>query len=210
MLTPRQREVLDFLHYRKATTGLMPSTREIQQEFGFCSQTAAIDLLRALERKGVLRRLPGVARGIILTEPSSATGTVISIPLYGAIAAGFANNASEMHGEFLKIDSAATGLGSAKGCFALRVRGDSMIDAHILDGDYVILDSIRTPRHRDVVAALIDGETTLKRLMIDGQHRWLKAENRGFPDLIPADSLQIQGLMCALIRGHEAQRESAD
>ena len=209
MLTARQQEVLQFLQKSRQTTGLMPSTRGIQEEFGFSSQTAAMDVLRALERKGVLRRIPGVARGIVLTQPAAPPDTIVSIPLYGTIAAGYPGCSSESPGEFLRVDSAATGLGAAKGCFALRVRGDSMTNAHILDGDYVILDAVRPPQHRDVVAALIDGETTLKRLMVEQSNWWLKAENPRFPDLIPADSLQIQGVMCALIRGNEG-RESED
>lgn len=80
-----------------------------------------------------------------------------------------------------------------------------MTGAHILDGDYVILDSARPPRHNNIVAALIDGEITLKRLMLEGRQRWLKAENPHFPNLMAADSLQVQGVMRALIRGHDAK-----
>ena len=210
MLTERQKEVLEFLYESRNIAGLMPSTREIQVRFGFASQTAAVDVLRALERKGVLRRLPGVARGIILNEPALASSKVLYIPLRGVIAAGYANDSAELADEFLRVDAAATGLDSATGCFALRVDGESMTGAHILDGDYVILDSVRQPRHNDIVAALIDRETTLKQLMIEGTHRWLKAENPHFPNLIGADSLQVQGVMRALIRGQEARRESAD
>ena len=83
-------------------------------------------------------------------------------------------------------------------------------DSVELDGDYVIHDSARTPKHNDIVAALIDGETALKRLMVQGTQRWLKAENPRFPNLIAANSLQVQGVMRALIRGHEARRESMD
>lgn len=209
MLTPRQEEVLAFLRSSQAG-GLMPSTREIQLHFGFASQTAAVDVLRALERKGVLRRVPGKARGIVLTAHpgASRSANIVSVPLYGTIAAGYSDDSSQLSGEFLRVDKAASGLSSADGCFALKVRGDSMTGAHILDGDYVILDSRRQPRHRDIVAALIDGQTSLKRLMIDGPRRWLKAENPLFPDLIAAEELRVQGVMRGLMRGKEAERHS--
>ncbi len=208
MLTKRQEEVLNYLRASRDKSGVMPSTREIQVHFGFASQTAAVDLLRALERKGALRRLPGKARGIVLSDHVPGGNTMAAIPLHGIIAAGYARLAEESVGEYLRVDPVVTGLGRGEGCFALRVRGDSMVGAHILDGDYVILDSVRTARHGDIVAALIDGETTLKRLMIDGSHRWLKAENPQFPNLIPADELTVQGVMRALIRGHESYAES--
>ena len=83
--------------------------------------------------------------------------------------------------------------------FALRVRGDSMIDAHILDGDYVVLE-YKEPRPGDVVAALIDGETTLKRFVKKRGKPYLKAENEDYPDLVPVQELVIQGVMVALLR----------
>lgn len=214
MLTKRQEEVLVFLRDSRQEHGLMPSTREIQQHFGFASQTAAVDVLRALERKGSLRRLPGKARGIVLTEghdtPNPDAAAVLRLPLYGVVAAGFANETTQTTNDYIRVDAEACGLKSAAGCFALKVRGDSMIGAHILDGDYVIVDATRPPRHRDIVAALIDGQTTLKRLMIEGTHRWLKAENPLFPDLIAADELTVQGVMRGLVRGHEAERGNDD
>jgi repressor LexA len=83
--------------------------------------------------------------------------------------------------------------------FALRVRGDSMIDADINDGDTVIVEP-GTPKHGDIVAALIDGETTLKRFLIENGKPFLRAENEMFPDLIPARELIIQGVLVALLR----------
>jgi len=86
-----------------------------------------------------------------------------------------------------------------KKTFALRVRGDSMIDAHICSGDTVILE-VREPRKGDIVAALIDGETTLKRFVFENGQPYLHAENEDYPDLIPARELIIQGVMVALLR----------
>jgi repressor LexA len=83
--------------------------------------------------------------------------------------------------------------------FALRVRGDSMIDADINDGDTVIIEP-GTPKHGDIVAALIDGETTLKRLIKQGSKVYLKAENQNYPDLIPTTSLTIQGIAKSVMK----------
>lgn len=211
MLTKRQEEVLAFLVSSRDSIGLMPSTREIQEHFGFASQTAAVDVLRALERKGALKRLPGKARGIVLAGSDMPTAPpVLCLPLYGVVTAGYANETHELPGEYLRIDTEASGLRSADGCFALKVRGDSMIGAHILDGDYVIIDAKRTPRHRDIVAALIDGQTTLKRLMVEGTNLYLKAENAHFPNLIAAEELMIQGVMRGLVRGDDAVRHSEE
>lgn len=211
MLTKRQEEVLAFLVSSRDSIGLMPSTREIQEHFGFASQTAAVDVLRALERKGALKRLPGKARGIVLAGSDVPTvPPVICLPLYGVVAAGYANAMDELAGEYLRIDTEASGLTSADGCFALKVRGDSMIGAHILDGDYVVIDAKRPARHRDIVAALIDGQTTLKRLMVEGSKLYLKAENPHFPNLIAAEELMVQGVMRGLVRGDDAVRHAEE
>ena len=84
--------------------------------------------------------------------------------------------------------------------FALRVRGDSMIEAHILDGDIVILEDRKDVQNGDIVAALIDGETTLKRYVLEHGRPYLKAENPLYPNLVPARELRIQGVMVSLVR----------
>src|SRR5437868_14864404 len=91
--------------------------------------------------------------------------------------------------------------------FALRVRGDSMIGAHILDGDIVILEQSKDVHNGDIVAALIDGETTLKRYVVDHGRPYLKAENPRYPNLIPARELKIQGVMVSLVRKHERRKK---
>jgi repressor LexA len=214
MLTQRQQELLDFLRQHHRDTGIMPSTREIQKHFGFSSQTAAVSHLRALERKGVIERLPGKARALIFQgewrdpRPKSGSGVspvvspsdLIAIPLYGRIVAGMAEDSSQRAEGSVSVDPKAFGIPrNGEGTFALKVRGDSMINANSVDGDYVILEN-KEPRNRDIVAALIDGETTLKRYIIDQRTRYLKAENPDYPDLIPATELIIQGVMVGLMR----------
>lgn len=196
-LTERQRQILDHLRDQQRLTGLTPSTREIQRHFRFASQTAVMNHLRALERKGEIRRLPGKARAILL--PPSSRPSLAQIPILGCIPAGPASLQDQQAEGCLSVDLDSVGLQKNARTFALRVRGDSMTDAHILDGDIVVLE-FRDPLPGDVVAALIDGETTLKRYLVNRGKPFLKAENPRYPNLIPAAELVIQGVMIALVR----------
>ncbi len=197
-LTQRQREIVEYLKSAQRTTGVMPSTRELQHYFGFASQTAAMSHLRALERKGVIQRLPGKARAVVFPEELDRE-EIVDIPVYGQIAAGMAQDAEAEREGCISIDIASIGIPRSARTFALKVRGDSMIDAHICSGDTVILE-FREPRDGDIVAALIDGETTLKRFIMNKGKPFLRAENEEFPDLIPARELIIQGVLVALLR----------
>lgn len=199
-LTQRQQELLDYLKDQHAATGIMPSTREIQEHFGFASQTAAVSHLRALERKGVVRRLPNKARALTLVDEGGLEREpIVDIPIYGMIPAGYGDDTPPEPEGCLSVDARSIGLKPSDKTFALRVRGDSMIDAHICHGDHVILEQ-REPRNQDIVAALIDGETTLKRYVTENRKPFLKAENPDYPDLLPARELLIQGVMVGLVR----------
>ncbi|MFN0130254.1 MAG: transcriptional repressor LexA [Verrucomicrobiales bacterium] len=199
MLTARQQQLLDFIRSYHRTTGVMPSTREIQQHFGFASQTAAVSHLRALERKGAIKKLAGKARALVFPEDLGRSYS-FSVPVYGAIPAGFPTTADPAAADSqLAIDAALLGLSENAATFALRVRGDSMIDAHIVPGDFAIFEK-REARDGDIVAALIDGETTLKRLVHQEGKAFLKAENAAYPDLQPVNELLIQGVLVGLVR----------
>jgi repressor LexA len=203
MLTNRQQELLDYLRDYHSQTGLMPSTREIQHHFGFASQTAAVSHLRALEKKGVIQRVAGKARALVFPEELERE-EIVDVPIYGHIAAGMAAEAEQQQEGCLSIDITSLGIPRNAKTFALRVRGDSMIDAHIVSGDCVVLE-FREPRNGDIVAALIDGETTLKRFILKDGQPYLQAENEMYPDLTPARELIIQGVMVALLRRGEGK-----
>lgn len=202
-LTDRQRELLGYLRQYQRENGVMPSTRDIQRHFGFSSQTAAMSHLRALEKKGVIQRHSHKARAVVFPEDLERA-EILDIPLYGSIPAGYASAQEQEADGSIAVDVNTLGLGRSARAFALKVRGESMIGANICDGDMVILEA-KPPRPRDIVAALIDGETTLKRFLIKDGQPYLKAENPAFPDLIPAQELVIQGVMQALIR--QARRD---
>ena len=191
-LTQRQREVLEFVREWRSRKGKMPSTREIQRHFGFASQTAAVNHLKALERKGFLRRMPGDLLPVNESRFSE-------VPLLGAIPAGLPAYEEERSDGGVAIDLASIGVSDSSRTFALTVRGASMTGAHIQEGDVVVLE-YREPRDGDVVAALIDGETTLKRFVLEEGQPYLKAENPAYPDLLPATELIVQGVVVALTR----------
>ncbi len=206
-LTARQHEVLGYIQLHMREEGTWPSFREIQAHFGYQSTNAVMGHIRALERKGCISRVPGQARTFRINMdfdeehwPENAGG-VIEIPLYGSIAAGYPDGV-EAGGAIgqIKIDAGTAGLRRARHCFALKVRGDSMTGAGIFDGDIVIVEQ-RPPRHGDIVAALIDGETTLKRFINKkGRAPCLKAENKHYPELHPVSELVIQGVAKSLVR----------
>jgi repressor LexA len=200
-LTKRQQEVLDFVRDTQHRQGTSPTLREICAHFGFASPKAAADHLRALERKGALSRLPGRARSLRVVSPlQKFLQPVVNIPIYGSIPAGLAEKKEQHADGCISVDLGTLGLGSGDHLFALRVRGDSMTGKHIADGDLAILDGERAPRPNDVVAALIDGESTLKTFAIERGKAVLRAENPRFPTLIPAEELKVQGVMVALVR----------
>ena len=197
MLTDRQKDVLGFIQTEQREKGMTPSTREIQKHFGFASQTSVMQYIAALERKGFLDRHARKARALVTPMQKVR---ITDIPIYGEIPAGMSvltEQAAEGH---VSLDTGSANASKDGRTFALRVRGDSMIDAHILDGDIVILEDRSDAQNGDIVAALIDGETTLKRYVVERGRRFLKAENPLFPDLIPARELRIQGVMVSLVR----------
>ena len=214
-LTSRQEEILRFIDHHQRQNVYWPSIREIQERFGFKSTNAVMGHLRALERKGVLERIPGQARTFrILGEHSETTGhsghavqpqdnlsEVVDIPVLGDIAAGYPDRV-EPAGEIgrLQVDARTAGNAQRDRTFAIQVRGDSMVDAEIYEGDMIIVEP-REPRNGDIVAALIDGETTLKRFIKRGDGPpYLKAENKFYPELYPVAELSIQGVAKAVVR----------
>ena len=125
---------------------------------------------------------------------------ITDIPIYGQIPAGMATLTEQTIEGHVSLDARSVNASKNGRTFALRVRGDSMINAHILDGDIVILEDRKDVHNGDIVAALIDGETTLKRYVMEHGRPYLKAENPLYPDLTPARELRVQGVMVSLVR----------
>jgi repressor LexA len=203
MLTRRQKNVLDFIQSEQRGKGITPSTREIQKHFRFASQTSVMQYLAALERKGFLSRHARKARALITPVQKVR---ITDVPIYGQIPAGMSTLSEQIIEGHVSLDARSANVSNNGRIFALRVRGDSMIGAHIVDGDIVILEDRKDVQNGDIVAGLIDGETTLKRYVVEHGRPYLKAENPRYPDLTPARELRIQGIMVSLVRKQERKR----
>jgi repressor LexA len=193
-LTARQLEVLGFFNEQSQEGEPSPTYREICRRFGYKSPKAAFDHVVALEKKGFISRTKGSARGVRLVK------NVVGIPLLGCIAAGLPREALTASDERLNVDPISYGIRNRSRAFALRVAGNSMTGRQILDGDIVLIEQGVAPQNGDIVAALIDRESTLKTFIRRRGKVWLQAENPLCPDLIPVMDLQIQGVARAVIR----------
>ena len=196
-LTTRQQEVLTFVRRTELRRGEGPTTRELQAHFGFRSQTAAVKHIRALERHGMLDKTPGKARAVTTSPPRT---NLVQVPIFGTLPAGVPELLESQPEGFVAVDTVALGVSDNAVLFSTWVRGDSMINAHILDGDLAVFVGDREPQHGKIVAALIDGESTLKTYQREGNRVFLKAENPAYADLIPARELLIQGVLVHLQR----------
>lgn len=203
-LTRAQQRVLDFIEAETHAGRAAPTLREIAARFGFRSHRAAACHLEALKSKGFVESMPGKARSLRVVSPlAKLRNRIMDIPIFGSIPAGFARSREQEAAGCVSVDIQSVGFKPTRNTFALRVAGDSMMGRHILEGDIVVLEHGPDPRPGDIVAALIDGESTLKTFVQKNGKPYLKAENPKYPDLIPAQELMIQGVFRALIRKAE-------
>jgi repressor LexA len=192
--------VLAFIEQYQDENDRPPTIREIQDHCGFKSPRAVSYILEKLEAARLIIR-QAHSRGIHLTKPKKiADGLGIQLPLFASIPAGMpeAFDGTEAP-ETLRFIPTTLGISNTQRAFAVRVQGDSMVDAGIFSGDIVVLEQ-KEARPGDIVAALIDGENTLKRLVKDGSRIYLKAENILYPNLHPVERLDIQGVVVSVLR----------
>jgi repressor LexA len=198
MLTERQDQILDFVKNHQRMHGVPPSTRQIGRQLD-ASQATVMGHLRALAKKSQLEKLADGKWGL---KAAGVQTHLFEAPVYGSIPAGLPAMQEQTPDDTITVDPALFGVRRARPdhFWFLRVRGDSMIDAHILDGDLVALER-REPRPGDIIAALVDDtETTLKRLVREGGRHLLRAANPRYADIIPTRSLESQGVVVGLIR----------
>ena len=196
-LTPRQQEILDFIKNSLEVLGAPPTRAEIAQAFGFASPNAAEEHIRALAKKGVINLEPGSARGIRLVEQ-------LGLPLIGSVAAGSPILAVENIQHRYQLDPH---LFAPKADYLLKVRGNSMIDAGIFDGDLLAVHRTSEAKNGQVVVARIEDEVTVKRYQKRGTVVELIAESEGYDPIIvdtKRQALEIEGLAVGLIRGGQA------
>jgi repressor LexA len=213
-LTPRQRRILDVIRDAVRRRGYPPSVREIGEAVGLTSSSSVAHQLTALERKGYLRRDPNRPRAVEVRSPQEAPAATTSgdfvdpsdsgdarptptyVPLVGRIAAGGPILAEQSVEDVLPLPRQLVGDGNL---FLLQVRGDSMIGAAIADGDWVVVRQQPVADNGDIVAAMIDGEATVKTYRRRDGHVWLIPHNPAF-EPIPGDEATVLGRVTAVLR----------
>src|SRR5437870_6886848 len=199
-ITARQRRVLDYIKHYFDVHQEAPTIAEIGKEFGMSSSASVHHVISILEREGLIRRIPNVSRGIELVNESAEDN--YEIPLLGVVAAGEPIEAV-LNYETVCIPRDMLRQGRM---FALRVRGDSMIDEQIREDDYVVVQSQQTADNGQTVIALTDGtDTRVKRLYRGRNHVRLEAANPRYKPIIvrPPERLQIQGVVVGVIRKYK-------
>ncbi len=206
-LSPRQRDVLDFISSTLSHRQVPPTYREIGDALGIASTNGVADHVKALIKKGYLKKIDpgpdgaGVARGLQLTDKAGTKrrGAVVSVPLVGSVAAGQPILAEENYERTLHFDR---GLVPDGVIFALQVRGESMIEEGIHDGDFVIVKQQSTARNGDIVVALVDGDATVKHFFREGARIRLQPANADMEPIYvdSTNTTLIQGLVVGVYR----------
>ncbi len=197
-LTERQRDVLQFIENRIADDGVAPTLQEIADAFGFRSTASAQKHVAHLERKGFLERRKHQKRGLVLAAAESGSPAAVDLPLFGAVAAG---SPIESLPDDERVSVPAEFLRSGDH-YVLVVRGESMIDDGVHDGDLVVVQRTQTAADGEMVVALVSGEVTLKRIYRDNDFTVrLQPSNPAVPVILaPAAEVEIQGLVVGLLR----------
>ena len=198
LLTPRQQEIFALIKEHIKKTGMPPTRAEIALKFGFRSANSAEEHLRALARKGFIELIPGTSRGIRLVE--STPSDDYKLPVVGRVAAGYPMLAIEHVEEYCSIDPSGF---QTRPDYLLRVRGESMRDAGILNGDLLAVKSTQDITDGQIVVARIDDEVTVKRFRRIGSTIYLSPENPTFPTMkIDLDKVDffIEGLGVGVLR----------
>jgi repressor LexA len=199
-LTTRQQQIVAMIRDWVDRHGYPPTMREIGAAVGLASPSSVAHQLKTLEELGLLRRDARGSRAVDIRSagpaPEPATSTDTRVPVLGAIAAGAPILAEEQVEDELTLPVSLVGHGKL---FALRVKGDSMIDAAICDGDLVVVRQQQVAENGDIVAAMIDGEATVKALRLSGHRIELVPRNPAY-DVIPGDHAVILGKVVSVLR----------
>jgi repressor LexA len=196
-LTKRQQEIIDFIKRYGAQHGYPPTVRDIGKAVGLASSSTVHQHLANLEQIGLLRRDPSKPRALELRDRAQpAAGRMIGLPLIGTVAAGQPMLAEENIEDYVEVPHSA---GGDDGTFLLRVRGESMRDAAIIEGDLVVVHSQEHATNGDIVVALVGEEATVKRYFRERDHIRLQPENTEMAPILARD-VQILGRVVGVMR----------
>jgi len=197
-LTPHQRTVLNYITEFQNKRSYSPSLADLAVAFGVRSKNSVAKVVNTLVHEKQIEKDPKGRIKIIAMAHFDDRPAPLTLPLFGPIAAGFAAAAEQDATEQIRLDQYL--IKDRAATFLLRVKGDSMINAGIHEGDLVIVDRTFEPRPENIVVGIMDGEFTLKRLKKDKGKYYLKAENDEFPDLHALDELKVAGVVVGVIR----------
>jgi len=197
-LTERRQNILDFIRSTLAARGIPPTLREIGEKFGIRSTNGVEGHLAALQRSGLINRERGKSRGISLQSGERQASVV---PVLGKVAAGLPVLSPENREGEIVVDLSLFSLRSSQNLFALKVRGDSMVNAHIMDGDTLLVRAQSVARNGDIVVALTDGEATVKRFYAEKDRFRLQPENSAMkPIYVESGEFRIVGKAVGVLR----------
>jgi repressor LexA len=198
MTSPRQQSILAVIRESIERRGYPPTVREIGAAIGLGSPSSVSHHLKAMEKQGLLRRDAHGPRAVDIRSPYEAAGADpgVAVPLVGTIAAGGPILAEQMPDDELTLPTTLVGHGTL---FALHVKGDSMIEAAICDGDIVVVRQQQVAENGDIVAAMLDGEATVKAYRVRDGHVELVPRNPHY-QVIPGDDAEILGKVVCVLR----------
>jgi repressor LexA len=199
-MTKIQEQVLGFIRQHISRDNMPPTYDEIAGHFGYKSKNSVETHLRALARKGLIRRAPGKSRGIILIKSAQQSDKNGLIPLLGTIAAGQPIEAQQNIEDYLDLNRM---FGSSPVVFALRVKGESMVNAGIFDGDIIVVRRQDQVEDGEIGAVLVNDEATVKRVFVKKGRLVLKPENDSMKEMVfeqGKDNCMVLGKMVGLIR----------
>jgi len=198
IVTRRQKQILDYLRVYSKRNGYAPTLAEIGQQFGLTSVATIHKHLRNLEDKGLIRRQWNRSRAVeVVAAPAANSVAGVELPLLGVVAAGCPIEPVEIDDTLAVPEELLKGPDT----FVLRVRGDSMIDEQIRDGDYILVQSTPVAQNGDTVVALVQGQATVKKFFRQGHSvRLQPANERLEPILANDDEVEIRGVVVAVIR----------
>lgn len=199
LLTPKQEAVLRFIEKYQLKHGSSPTLREMREHFHVSSDNSILKHVKALSEKGYIQK-DDTPRGIKILDSvkKRLESATIKLPLLGYIPAG----GPIFTEEFVETwyDVGPDIVQKEEGHFLLRVTGESMINAGIMDGDIVVVNSGKSPRNGDIVVGLVDNQNTVKRYIKDTNGVYLKPENPAYENIYPTNELTVQGVVTGLIR----------
>ena len=207
-MTEQQQRIQAFIEHSVDSRGVPPSMREICDNTGLSSTSSVSHQLHQLERAGFIKRNPGTARTLevikrLTPEPDApvtplipVNDNMVPVPLVGRIAAGVPITAEEQVEDIVSLPTQLVGSGNL---FMLTVQGDSMVDAAICDGDHVVIREQQTAENGEIVAALLDGEATVKVLKQRDGHTWLLPQNSAYEPIL-GDDAAILGKVVTVLR----------